>query len=296
MSQTTAVAARETVRELQAQVPAGTLHPELQRQIEERKLRGALVQQLRGQVWAKEFDANTVRAVAEYAHRYGIDPVTEIEVLGGRIYLSAPYYQRRGAELIQAGVVDRIEQDHVAHDARLETLAKSEVADEAEWARREIARRVRVRIQHGAPEKAAAVVVTRVWARGMTEPIEGCNWCGGGVRQRDPVGEAEPTKTAETRSARRAWKQLVSAVPALAEREAPIHEAGAAVSEVLRTDARVLRTEPTRALAAPDYGDDAGDEPIDVSVDEQGDAYGDEPSLPLDDARPARGRDALAEG
>jgi hypothetical protein len=103
-------------------VARAALPPEIQAKIDENRARNAMVAQIRGTQWAKDCSESVVRAVAEYAHRYGIDPVTEMEILGGRIYKSAAYYERRGAELIQAGIAARIETDHVEADPRLDAI------------------------------------------------------------------------------------------------------------------------------------------------------------------------------
>jgi len=42
----------------------------------------------------------------------------------------------------------------------------------------------------------------------------GVNWCGG-LTKRDPVGDAEPAKTAEARAERRAWRRIVTVLPEL---------------------------------------------------------------------------------
>jgi hypothetical protein len=82
--------------------------------------------------------------------------------------------------------------------------------------------------------------------------VTGCNWCGNGVRPRDPVGDAEPTKTAETRSARRAWKKLAGAARAGHVQ----HPAVVRMAEAARTDdddsigIEEMVQESQRALAA----------------------------------------------
>lgn len=261
MTNSTAVARREDTGAVTTEQvkEAAKQHPA----VIESRVRNALAQQLRGTQWGKELNAHAIRAVAEYAHRYGLDPISEIEILGGRIYRTANYYERRGAEMIAAGEVEYIKLDHIAHDPRLDEMAGSDVPEDAEWARREIVRRAKLRMQHGAPDKAAAVVVTRIKVPGLTEEIVGCNWCGGGVRRGDPVGDAEPTKTAETRSKRRAWKQLTTHVPALAQHEAEMDDGGVAVSAVVREDRAAVKrqAEEPKALASGDVYEMYGQEP-----------------------------------
>ncbi len=276
-----------------------TIPPQAAALVEERKIRNALAQQLRGATWSKDLSADGVRALAEYCYRRGVDPVAEVEVLGGRPYFTATYYDRIGADLIAAGVVERVEQLHVAADPRLgelvalaEQLAAEgaddpELRAEARNARREQARRLALRIKHAAPEGAAAVVVTRIYVRGLASPIEAANWAGGGVRPKtyngkagDPIGDAEPTKTAESRSRRRAWRQLLTSdairglaprAPALARAVAAEQETrddGALLAPVLADDmargAELRASMRPHALAAGDLyadPDDADDAP-----------------------------------
>jgi hypothetical protein len=299
-----------------------SLPPEIQAKIDENRARNVMVAQIRGTQWAKDCSEQVIRAVAEYAHRYGIDPVSELEILGGRLYKTASYYERKGAELMQSGVIARIETDHVEADTRLEhayeqarRFAKdaAEASDapegeaaywsnEASRARREIQRRTMERIRWNAPEKAAAVVVTRIYLAGAEQPIEGCNWCGNGVRPRDPVGDAEPSKTAETRSARRAWKKLVTSevaqrdprLAAVARIEGKIGEEGAALAEVIEAERvdvaqQIEAARPHAMLQTPKddpYGHEIRDSataPVSahtsVSGDQSSTASGAEPQL-----------------
>ena len=92
------------------------------------------------------------------------------------------------------------EPDFVNADARLDDLA----AKGDKWAIEELTRRIKARIQHAIPEKALAACVQRFRIPSSGAVIVGVNWCGGGSRKSDPVGDAEPTKTAQTRARRRA--------------------------------------------------------------------------------------------
>jgi hypothetical protein len=60
--------------------------------IAELRERNAMVAQIRGTQWGLGI--------------MGLDPVRHVEVLGGRIYLTAEFYQERGAKLIREGLVD----------------------------------------------------------------------------------------------------------------------------------------------------------------------------------------------
>jgi hypothetical protein len=177
--------------------------------IAENKARNAVARAIRGTQWGKDLGPEGAHALAEYCRANNLDPVRHIEVLGGRPYLTATYYEERAAPFIRSGALVPHEVDFIQADTRLDTMA--DAGDE--WAKGERTRRMRARIQHGVPEKAAAVAVKRITVASTGHTVVGVNWCGGGVRQRDPVGDAEPTKTAETRAGRRAWKQLAEVVP-----------------------------------------------------------------------------------
>lgn len=183
--------------------------PEKEARLAEIKAQNAMAAQIRGQMWAKDASHETIRAVAEYCRQNGLDPVRHVELLGGRVYLTATLYEERAAPLIQRGILIPREPDFINADPRLDALANA--GDE--WAVNERTRRMRLRIEHNVPEKATAAVIQRIEIAATGRTVVGVNWCGGGVRQRDPVGDTEPTKTAITRAGRRAWKQVAEAVP-----------------------------------------------------------------------------------
>jgi len=230
------------------------LPPEIQARVAENKERNAVVAAIRGTIWGKDLSQDQVRAVAQYARENGIDPVRHVEVLGGRIYLTAELYDERGAELIAAGLIQPMEPDLIQADERLAKLA----AAGDEWAQAEETRRMRERIKYGVPEAAKAAVVTRFRITSTGAEVVGVNWCGGGVRQRDPVGDAEPVKTAITRSRRRAWKQLVTIVPQMAERIGHLQASAEVVEGKLLEIAAPRETGARRMGALPlpsDYDD-----------------------------------------
>lgn len=201
-------------------------------EVQRRKERNAIATAIRGTQWGKEVSDTVVRAVAEYAYRIGADPVRHIEVLGGRIYMTADYYREKGAPLVQRGIVSAATFEHIAADARLDTLASGSTSA-ATWAAEERDRRMVLRIKHGVPEGAKAAVICRIATRDGSV-VEGVNWVGG-TNKRDPVGEAEPTKTAESRAERRAWRRLVdtmpSALPEVAQVEAVRGEFNASIPD-----------------------------------------------------------------
>ena len=187
----------------------GNLPAAVQQQLELRRAQNAVVAQIAGMNWGKALDIGTRRAVADWGQRFRVDVTTEIDVLGANIYLNARYYLRRLAELIARGVVEYAYADHVEDDPRLTKLGA-----EGEG---ETTRRLRERIKHGIPDKATGAVVFRIKLNALTKEITGASWCGGGTRKSDPVGEAEPVKTAESRAARRAVRQIASHLPDVAQ-------------------------------------------------------------------------------
>lgn len=208
--------------------------------------RNQLVTAIRGTQWGKEANPEMQRAIAHYCYENGLDPVRHVELLGGRIYLTAELYDEKGAPLIRAGIVQPQMPEFIHVDERLEALAKTGDA----WATELVTRRLRLRIEHAVPEGAKAAVVQRFQIQGGAV-ILGVNWCGG-TSKRDPVGEAEPTKTALTRARRRAWKQIADVVPGYAEIVKPLEATARIASEALP----VSIVEPTRepkALAAGEY-------------------------------------------
>ena len=192
-----------------APASAGTLPVHLQQALELRKLSNQVAGKIAELNWGQKLDLMTRRAVADWARTYAIDPTTEIHVLGGNIYLNAAYYLRRLAQLIERGIVEYAYADHVEDDPRLKELKDDGVG--------EYNRRLRERIKWQVPEKAAAAVVFRVKLRSMDREIVGVKWCGNGVNKNDPVGDAKPVETSESRAARRAMRQIVTHIPNAAD-------------------------------------------------------------------------------
>ena len=192
--------------------------------VAEAKELNALVVAIRGTQWGQDCSPAIQRAVAHYCNRNGIDAVRHIEVLGGRIYLNAQFYDERGAPLVLAGTVVFEAPQFVHDDPRLATLVVNGLTPTMkEWAAREYENRTRLRIELGIPDDATGACVYR--ARVGDTVLVGHNWCGGSTKVKkkkdgtsyryDPVGDAEPVKTAQSRAKRRAWRQIVVAVPAL---------------------------------------------------------------------------------
>lgn len=201
--------------------------------------------------WGATLDVRTARSIAEWGQRHHVDVTQEIDLLGGRVYLNGKFYIRRIGELIREGKVASMTFEHVNHDPRLEELAKA--GDE--WAREEHARRLRLRIKHNIPDKATGACICRIQHVHMTEPVEGVEFCGGGTStSKDPVGDAEPMKTAETRAARRAGRLLASHVPELRDIERVEASVGVIEAEIEHDrQVNAPRRVVTPALAAGEY-------------------------------------------
>jgi len=136
--------------------------------------------------WGKDISPVARQAVVRYCMEIGADPVRHVFVLGGSVYLNAAFWM----ELVASNPkFVRSETRFIHADPR----ATPEEADK---------RRVE-RVTYGVPEemKGAAVVVLFYEGRG---PFVGVNWAGSHGAKKDPVGDAEPTKTAESRAYRRA--------------------------------------------------------------------------------------------
>lgn len=201
-----------------------TLSPEQQRIVEERRAHGLMVQQIRGTVWAKDFSPETMRAVATWAAANNVEPVTEIEVLGGRLYLNARYYERKLSELAGLHQIDYAKPIWCHVDKRVEALASS--GDEEMKA--ESRRRLKLRIEYALPDEADAACVYEIKHRNMTEPVRGAKAHVPGKKKTikkkdggsftvdaDPVGDQSPFETIETRALRRAMLKLKEAFPGI---------------------------------------------------------------------------------
>jgi hypothetical protein len=160
--------------------------------------------------WGGQLEMVTRRAVVSWARQHDVDPTTEIDVLGNRIYVNSKYFYRKLAAMIAAEAVIYAFPDHIHADARLDELA----AAGDTWGREEKARRLQERIRYNIPDKAAAAVVFRIMPRAMDTEIVGAKWVGGrGTRAGstklvDPVGDEHPAETAESRAMRRAMLKL----------------------------------------------------------------------------------------
>jgi len=205
----------------------GLLPPDLQQALQLRKLRNQVAGQLAAQNWGKSLDLETRRAIADWGQQFRVDVTTEIHVLGGNVYLNAAFWLRQLSEMIEAGIVEYAYADHVEDDPRLKQLGAE---GEGEYSRR-----LRERIMHGLPDKAAAAVIFRIKLRSMDKEITGAKACGNGVKKNDPVGDAAPIETCESRAARRAMRMIASHVPrAVADDVERINESASELTDRIK--------------------------------------------------------------
>jgi hypothetical protein len=235
-------------------VGVGRLPVSVQQQLQLRKMRNQVAGELAKINWGKGLDENTRRAVADWGQQFRVDVTTEIHVLGGNIYLAASFYLRRLGELIANGLVEYAYADHIEDDPRLKQLGPD---GEGEYNRR-----LSERIKFQVPEKAASAVAFRVKLRSMTQEVVGVKWCGNGTRKNDPVGDALPVETSESRAARRAMRLLVSHVPTEVQTELSTIEGSAShLSETVKdAKARIAAVEervntPPRMITMPPASD-----------------------------------------
>ncbi len=215
--------------------------------IQEMRERNQLIQSIKAQMWGKDLSEQQQRAVAHYCTVNGLDAVRHVEVLGGRIYLTAEFYRERGAPLIRSGAVRRAETTYIHVDPRLDTDAESTDDMVKEWAKIESFHRRQLRVRWAVPEDTIGAAIVSLFVRGEQTPIVGVNWINApGGKKRDPVGEQEPTKTAETRAERRAWRQLADVIPDYGAIVRPIEAAAKVASEEII--AEIAEPEPPRPM------------------------------------------------
>jgi hypothetical protein len=257
--------------------------------VAELKERNQLVAAIRGTQWGRDTSPEVARAVAHYCHENNLDPVRHVEILGGRIYLTSALYDEKGAPLLRAGVIVPDEPEYINADPRLDEQAKAG----AEWAVQESERRLKLRIQYNVPEKAAAAVVQRFRIASSGAVIVGVNWCGGGSKQRDPVGDTEPAKTAQTRARRRAWTQIADVIPGYAEVIRPLEIAAKVASEQMPVSVVDAPRGPRPLITDGSHPYDAGTAVNSAPIPPGQFADEDHPSeaeLALDDPRTAPAR------
>lgn len=193
-----------------------------------------------GTVTARSLTPHTRYALAEFCRITRANPMTHIDVLGGKPYLNSTYwsdlvnqhplfhhYEQRDLSLsVETALRERahglrnVAQDLQGEDRARRVAKALDLEEEAD----EIAA---ARSRWSPPPNMTVVIETTIWrfmnqapmaaiGRGEVEEFEKylihvseCNWAGG--KEKDPVGNANPGLTARTRSFRRAAVKAFSA-------------------------------------------------------------------------------------
>jgi len=245
------------------------LTPEARQHMAAIRATRALTVAITNEAWGTALTPQMRHAVAEYMRRHRLD-VSEVDILGGKIYRNGYYYRRRIAEMRAKSAVEWTEGEHIGPDKRLDTLASSSEPDLAEqrtWAIREQFRRLQERIRWAVPEDATHAYVVRVKLRADQKVLEGCDWITPlrtkkgkfGEKVADPIGAEEPEKTVITRAWRRCGLLVAAEVPELRAEEAAMtadaEVVDAQVEQIATTEeareAELSQPAPQMALPAP---------------------------------------------
>lgn len=199
-------ATTDVVTQSKTQKAIGKLPPEMQALVELRRANNIIAAQIAETNWGKGMDLESRRSISEWGRRHEIDVTTEINVLGGNVYINANFFLGRLAKMVERGLVEYAIADHVEVDPRLADFPD------------ELTRRKRERIRYQLPENAKAAVVARIKLFKVPVEFTAAKWCGNrgtnaGGKLKDPVGEEFPVETSETRAFRRCLKLLVSHIP-----------------------------------------------------------------------------------
>lgn len=239
--------------------------------VEENRIRNRMMVEIRGTQWGKDLTPRACAAVAEYCRANRLDAARHVEILGGRIYLTAELYRDRLSPLFKDGTLRLLPTEFIHADARLDQIfeqyagsTEPEEKEMASWALRESLKRTKLRIENGVPEAATGAAIVRIEVVGRDMIIEGVNWCGGGIRIKtrrdgtkyndDPVGELEPTKTAESRAFRRAGIKIAEVIPRQVEDLTRLHQSAQHV-DVELVPAEPIATRPSATPLADPSGD-----------------------------------------
>ena len=175
---------------------------QLARRRQEQMVRRA-AQEIAAMSWGKELSQAARAAIAFFAYECGTNPVTHWIVLGGNLYdTSALWFDLATSQPDYEGY----EVNHINDDERLE--------DNERHSRRLL------RAKYNIPEDVKGACIVTIWKRlptGQIRAFSGVNHAGNrqGFNARkgaqglikDPIGEQDPGKTAETRAFRRAAKR-----------------------------------------------------------------------------------------
>lgn len=198
--------------------------PDALRDIELNRQYVAVVAAMSSLSWGQGLTPGIRRSIAEWCRRHDVDPMTELDVLGGNFYVNAEWYLRKLGELRRQGVVADFWLEHIHADARLKALIDdaSTPEDIRERARRTWTDMMFKRIEHNAPEAAEAVCVAYIVLPDGGHPVKGCKWGGNGTSIKqprrgegtapNPIVENNAALSVESQAIRRAVRQVASAV------------------------------------------------------------------------------------
>jgi len=158
-------------------------------QVRQSRLLRKATAQMAATGWGKGLSEGEHHAVAQYAFATGTDPLRHWEVLGGRMYDRAELW----LDLLPT------HPDYAGYKRQF-------IHDDTRLGEGERQIRRALRIEHGVPEEAKGAAIVTIYKRGFELPFIGVNWAGNVGNKKDPVGEQDPTKTAETRAYRKAAK------------------------------------------------------------------------------------------
>lgn len=178
-------------------------------------------QAIRAQTWGTKLNDATARALAWWCYQNDVDAVTEVDILGGRVYLNSQYYGRILSRLIEEGRIENYRRVWIHADERL-TADMQKGGPAAAWAAQELDARRRLRIEHNVPEEADAAALVLIKVREVADELPGVKfhvegrtktvkvWGQNGPTGQtkevafDPVGDEYAMETIETRAMRRA--------------------------------------------------------------------------------------------
>jgi hypothetical protein len=277
------------------------LPPEIGAKVEVERMLGQITAALASMTWGQRMTPLMRRATAQYCLAYGIDPLTELDLLGGVPYVNSEFYLRKLGELRIRGIVVDYWLDNLANDEQLLRAASGTgngAMPEAmrEWATTEYWRRWQRRRELGAKEEAEAVCACHIVLAGGGHPIVGWKQGGGGtsIKQFKSGGGAAPNPVVEeennsalaveSQAVRRAVRQIKSHVESPGLMELARYFEG--VEEGAKAlGAQIRASKPPQGTARPFSGQDVS--PAGASY-----GYEDKGGLPTGD----RARKALPEG
>ena len=198
------------------------------------KERNDLARTIAGTEWGRGMSMQTATLVAQYCVITRANPVTQVDILGGKPYLNVNYWAER--IISDPAYVGHLQREITeGAEANLRQIAKDHRAAaeglEGEDAAKQLAKALELeaeasdiavaRANYNPPKKVTSVVETQIrrfmnqapldkiksgeipWkeAQNWIITVSECNWAGG--QEKDPVGNSHPEKTARSRSLRR---------------------------------------------------------------------------------------------